>query len=473
MALLTPGGDNSGSLSAYLNYLVFDKDYILNTSKSGFIGMPSGINTQHLLETISSIKIDEPGFVYIYVSNESTSDKKIYFDDLSVTVTEGKVQQYSDYYPFGLATEDSWTRVYNAPNKYLYNGGSELNEETKNYETFYRPYDPSLGRFTQLDIMASKYSSSTPYNYAFNDPIYFNDPLGDDASYSYMGRMHNARDGTLPGMDGQNSWDRMREMSMGFGANYFGGMYGHGYMGHGGNTLNIDISKMADGRHYFGFSNGRLNDYKFWSPSQMSVQGKNLALSGTGMSVEFAALYFETGFETSGAFDESDNLGGNMVGTSFWGRGGVTSTDTSGDGRSTGGDNLQYTGRDNRDFALSVVKDVTGIAQMGLSISIYGYRTTGYYNAVWKNMTKAGGKAGTKLGIFGLALVGTDAIIGGQWKRSHTADMVIGGTLIGAGMLGSVPIATGAAVIGGGYFIYDTYHILRTEQSLTEKWFDK
>ncbi|MFN3841620.1 MAG: hypothetical protein ACK4RF_13015, partial [Cyclobacteriaceae bacterium] len=39
---------------------------------------------------------------------------------------------------------------------------------------------PALGRMNAVDPMASKYASLTPYNYAFNDPVFWNDPLGAD-----------------------------------------------------------------------------------------------------------------------------------------------------------------------------------------------------------------------------------------------------------------------------------------------------
>ncbi|UII31977.1 hypothetical protein LVD17_27190 [Fulvivirga ulvae] len=54
-----------------------------------------------------------------------------------------------------------------------------MNQETGNYETFHRQYDAAIGRFTAVDIMASSFSNQTPYQYANNDPVYFNDPLGD------------------------------------------------------------------------------------------------------------------------------------------------------------------------------------------------------------------------------------------------------------------------------------------------------
>ena len=86
----------------------------------------------------------------------------------------------TNYYPFGLQHSTSWTRISDLKNNFLYNAGAELNEQTKNYEMFYRHYDPALGRMNGIDPVAAKYSSLTPYNYSFNDPIAFNDPMGDD-----------------------------------------------------------------------------------------------------------------------------------------------------------------------------------------------------------------------------------------------------------------------------------------------------
>ena len=43
--------------------------------------------------------------------------------------------------------------------------------------------NPALGRMTGVDAMAGKYSSVTPYNYAFNDPVGLNDPSSGDDVY--------------------------------------------------------------------------------------------------------------------------------------------------------------------------------------------------------------------------------------------------------------------------------------------------
>jgi RHS repeat-associated protein len=46
------------------------------------------------------------------------------------------------------------------------------------YDTPFRSYDAQLGRFHQIDPLADSQSSFTPYNFANNDPIFWNDPTG-------------------------------------------------------------------------------------------------------------------------------------------------------------------------------------------------------------------------------------------------------------------------------------------------------
>jgi len=64
------------------------------------------------------------------------------------------------------------------PNQYLYNAGSELNAKTGSYEMYFRNYDPAIARMSGVDVMAESYASLTPYQYANNDPVYWNDPTG-------------------------------------------------------------------------------------------------------------------------------------------------------------------------------------------------------------------------------------------------------------------------------------------------------
>jgi len=90
--------------------------------------------------------------------------------------SDGPEKSYK-YYPFGLQTSTSWTRE-ETKNDYLYNAGSELNSTTGVYETFFRGYDATVGRFMQVDPYAAMMGSVSSYSYAFNNPVSLNDPMG-------------------------------------------------------------------------------------------------------------------------------------------------------------------------------------------------------------------------------------------------------------------------------------------------------
>lgn len=119
-----------------------------------------------------------------YVISDNQGNARITFNN-TTSVNGAKVIQENSFYGFGMVMAGSTVTTPTPQNKNLYNGGSEwqnqfTNDQPGYYETFYRNYDAALGRFIGIDPETEGAESLTGYNYSGNNPIMFNDPLGDD-----------------------------------------------------------------------------------------------------------------------------------------------------------------------------------------------------------------------------------------------------------------------------------------------------
>ncbi|MDN5203081.1 RHS repeat-associated core domain-containing protein [Fulvivirgaceae bacterium BMA10] len=125
------------------------------------------------------IQIEKDGYIYVYLNNSSDSDNPVDFDDLTITHTQSPVVSSDDYYPFGL-TFNSTQKIGGVDQRYKFNEGTEFNLDlgVNLYETTFRGYDPALGRFNQPDPLADLFPDWNPYQFAYNDPIFWNDPMG-------------------------------------------------------------------------------------------------------------------------------------------------------------------------------------------------------------------------------------------------------------------------------------------------------
>jgi RHS repeat-associated protein len=184
--LLSYSGETGSHPKAYLNYLVFDRNYVYKTG--GFKRISSaaretGTDITHerlAFDGVNQLLITEPGYVYIWLSNENETTVEVYFDDFKVTHTKSPVIQQDDYYPFGLVF-NSYRREDALKNKRLYNGGAEREDALDlNVDgTLYRTYDPTNCRWWQIDPKVDNFYNWTPYSYSFNNPVRYNDPRGD------------------------------------------------------------------------------------------------------------------------------------------------------------------------------------------------------------------------------------------------------------------------------------------------------
>ena len=177
-------------VEAYLRWTLMDEAG--KTQSSGVVVAPvSAASTNgwvYLSTTLPAVDLrnvaSRTGRLTLQLVNDAS--QPVHFDSLTVRHPQPAllVSQEQHYYPFGLAMEGVAVNTVPAEaiSKAQYNAGSHLQDEllgeAANYTTFFRQYDPTLGRFLAVDPLASNYANQSPYQYSNNDPVNFNDPSG-------------------------------------------------------------------------------------------------------------------------------------------------------------------------------------------------------------------------------------------------------------------------------------------------------
>jgi RHS repeat-associated protein len=126
------------------------------------------------------------GFNYVYQYKDHLGNIRLSYKDINqnnASAVSLQIQEENNYYPFGLKHKGYNTSITGRHHKYMF-GGKELQDEIVGSSSFEvydfgaRNYDAALGRWMNLDPLAEKMRRHSPYNYAFNNPIYFIDPDG-------------------------------------------------------------------------------------------------------------------------------------------------------------------------------------------------------------------------------------------------------------------------------------------------------
>ncbi|MFD0998701.1 RHS repeat-associated core domain-containing protein [Ohtaekwangia kribbensis] len=182
--LLSKTNETGTGPKAYLNYIVFDRDY--NVLDGGFVRLTeaakeSGTDVPHELLS-KELVIEKPGYVYLYLSNDNValggSSVEVYFDDFNVEHTKSPVIASQEYYPFGL-TFNAYSKENSMPNLYQFNGKERQNELDLDWLDYgARMYMVDIGRWGVVDPLSEKMRRHSPYNYAFDNPVRFIDPDG-------------------------------------------------------------------------------------------------------------------------------------------------------------------------------------------------------------------------------------------------------------------------------------------------------
>ncbi len=164
---------NTNQPRAFLNYIVFDKNY--KVQEYDFVQVSEDAEIpevdphlklhEHLI--LDDIKIQKEGYIYVYVSNQSDQNMEVYFDDLRVNHNYSNIVAGSDFYPFGLAIKDR--EITRESYRHGYQGKfAEKDEETGWNHFELREYDPMIGRWMAKDPAGQYFS---PYVGMGNNPV--------------------------------------------------------------------------------------------------------------------------------------------------------------------------------------------------------------------------------------------------------------------------------------------------------------
>jgi RHS repeat-associated protein len=195
-------------------------------------------------------------------------------------------KQVNNYDPFGMRFSNAPTLQIGGAgdNNYLYNDKEYHNDfELGWLEYGTRFYDPTLGRFGNMDLLAEIYHNQSPFAYAANNPVNFIDFMGmgpneknptwrDNSGLGPIWGGYNAFNsgvmqgsgGDYPGYPGYPGG--------GWNGNYDGGNYGGGY---GGNYSGFNFGGLAYGLLNSTFSSMQHLDN---SPQPMASVG-NLSIN--------------------------------------------------------------------------------------------------------------------------------------------------------------------------------------------------
>ncbi len=127
------------------------------------------------------------GFDYVYQFRDHLNSVRLSYMDADKNGSidpATEIIEENSYYPFGLKMRGFNDNVSSLGNsvaqRYKFNG-KEYDQSFNTLNTYdfgARNYDPALGRWMNLDPLAEQMRRHSPYNYAFDNPVFFIDPDG-------------------------------------------------------------------------------------------------------------------------------------------------------------------------------------------------------------------------------------------------------------------------------------------------------
>ncbi|MFD2034504.1 DUF6443 domain-containing protein [Belliella marina] len=291
--LLTAKKEKGDAPPAYLNYLFFDRE--MNYKYGGFVQMSNraredGSNVAHE-RLAQEVVAEEPGYYYIYLSNDSNKGSEAFFDDFTIMTSESYIVQQIDYYPYGMIARNN-VRTGDKTTNDLFQGKT-YEELTSWYDFHARQYDAALGRWFGVDPQDQ---FSSPYLAMGNNPVMMVDPDGEFAGLVLGAMAAGATQSALfyaASLTAGNSWDWGQ----------FGKSLAIGAIS-GATTGGIDVLSTSLMKNVYGVIPGAL------------VKG-GLSAAGSGISSGLGNVLMDGSWSSFGSgFGKGAMIGGLMGGIS-------------------------------------------------------------------------------------------------------------------------------------------------------------
>ncbi len=176
--IATNTAESSLTVTEYCSGYIYEGNATTMTLQ--FFGQPEGYVTP-------SAVAGSYDYVYQYVDH--LGNVRLSYTDKNQNTANGvalEIVEENNYYPFGLKhkgyNSTMSTEGNGAAQRWKF-GGKEYMEDMDLdwYDVSARNYDPALGRWMNIDPLADQMRRHSPYNYAFDNPVFYIDPDGMEA----------------------------------------------------------------------------------------------------------------------------------------------------------------------------------------------------------------------------------------------------------------------------------------------------